>query len=358
MNHTPYLLALHRRLNLTRPRFEKLNAFFAEDWQKAYQGRISDWQAAGLDKASIEKFFASKEVFSPITEYELLQGCGASFFTCFDSAYPDLWHNIAQPPALFFYKGNGQNLNAKSITVVGSRKVTDYGRQILQKVLKPVFEKRLNVVSGLAYGVDAAAHQLALAVEAPTVAVLGNGIDEIYPKNNQPLADKILAAGGTIISEYLPKTEARPEYFPQRNRLVAGLSQATVVVEGALKSGSLITARLANDFGRDVWAAPGDIFRTNSAGCNQLISQGEAAALVSSDLLSEKLNLLNTTVLHDIDLSDSEKDLIRILKQKPAWQLEDFMNEMRRPPSEISGILTMLEIKGVLKNTGRSVYLS
>jgi len=139
---------------------------------------------------------------------------------------------------------------------------------------------------------------------------------------------------------------------------VAGLSQATVVVEGALKSGSLITARLANDFGRDVWAAPGDIFRTNSAGCNQLISQGEAAALVSSDLLSEKLNLLNTTVLHDIDLSDSEKDLIRILKQKPAWQLEDFMNEMRRPPSEISGILTMLEIKGVLKNTGRSVYLS
>ena len=347
MKHVPYLLALHRRLNLTRRRYEKLNTFFEGDWQKVYQARLADWQQTGLDKGTLEKFFSSKETKSPSQEYDLLQAAGAQVITCENEGYPDLWHNVAQSPGVFFCKGDGENLNQKTIAVVGARKITDYGRQVLQKVLRPVFEKRLTVVSGLAYGVDAAAHQLALTCEAPTVAILGNGINEIYPKNNAPLGEKILAAGGTIVSEYLPETEARPEYFPQRNRLVAGLAQATVVVEGALKSGSLITARLANDFGREVWAVPGDIFRSNSAGCNQLVLQGEAAPLLEAKGLLESLNLDKTTLLQKIDLSLFERQLVKILKQKNHWDIEDFTAQFSVPAAEISSGLTMLELKGV-----------
>lgn len=357
MEAVSYLLALHRRLNLTRPRYEKLNAFFASDWQKAYLASLKDWQQAGLDKASIEKFFSVPEIKSPSQELTLLQQAGARVLTCENKLYPDLWHNIAQPPALFFYKGNGENLNQKSIAVVGSRKITDYGRQILQKVLKPVFAKQLTVVSGLAYGIDAAAHSLALQVGAPTIAVLGNGIDQIYPKNNYALGDKILNQGGTLISEYLPETEARPEYFPQRNRLVAGLGQATVIVEGALKSGSLITARFANDFGRSVWAVPADIFRTNSAGCNQLIAQGEAAPLCQAEDLLETLNFKNTIPLQKINLTRSEKDLVKVLKQKSHWEAEDFRRQFSRSASEMSVDLTALELKGVIKNTGHTLFL-
>jgi DNA processing protein len=357
MKSVPFLLDLHRRLNLTKPRFEKLSQFFEGDWQKAAQATIKDWQKAGVDGPGIEKFFGGKSSRSPAEELALLQASGARLVVLGDQDYPDLWHNIAQAPALFFYKGNGDNLNTKSVAVVGSRKMTDYGHRIMQQVLSPVFTKGITVVSGLAYGVDAAAHQLAIASHAPAVAVLGNGIDQIYPQRNTVLAKNILESGGTLVSEYLPQTEARPEYFPQRNRLVAGLSDATVVVEGALKSGSLITARLANDFGRSVWAVPGDIFRVNSAGCNQLIFQGEAAALTSAEFLLESLNLEKAIPLHKIDLTSDELVLVKKLRQKNTWTLDDFMAQFSWSTPEISTHLTLLELKGVLKVSGDKVYL-
>jgi len=356
MNYESYLLSLHRRLNLTRARFEKLNHFFAGDLQKAYKAKLQDWQSAGMDKQGIEKFFSTPETLTPAQETELLGSSQAQLVTCENQLYPDLWQNIAQAPALFFYRGNGENLNTKSIAVVGSRKMTDYGQRVLTSLILPTVEKGVTVVSGLAYGVDTAAHQLALGCKVPTVAILGNGIDEIYPQRNTALATEILTAGGTIVSEYLPRTAARPEYFPQRNRLVAGLAEATIVVEGALKSGSLISARLANEFGRTVWAVPGDVFRLNSQGCNQLIFQGEAGALTDSKFLLESLNLNNTRLLQKVDLSPEEKDLVRILRQKSEWPLEDFMSQFKVPISEVSMRLTLLELKGVVKVFPNKVY--
>lgn len=357
MTQIGYILALHRRLNLTKPRYQKLAAFFAEDWQKAYTAKLTDWQAAGVEPRALEKFFSSKETRSPSEEQALLQTCGARILQLKDAAYPSLWHNIAQAPAIALYKGNVDNLSTKSLAVVGSRKMTDYGVRTLQKILGPVFEKKVTVVSGLAFGVDAAAHKLALAHGAPTVAVLGNGIDVVYPKANAGLAAEILATGGTIVSEYLPQTEAHPKYFPQRNRLVVGLAQATVVVEGAIKSGSLISARLANDFGRDVWAVPGDVFRTNSAGCNLLISQGEAAPLLRPDQLLETLNLKTAIPLQQLDLSPEELEIVKVLGSKNTWELEDFLAQFQVPASALNSRLTMLELKGVVQRRGNNLFL-
>lgn len=356
MNYVPYLLCLHRRLNLTKPRFDKLNQFFAGDWQKAYEANLKDWQAAGISKQGLEKFFGTPQTLSPQQEQDFLSKSEAILVTCENGVYPDLWQNIAQAPAVFFYRGNGDNLNTKSMAVVGSRKMTDYGQRVLKSLIKPSVEKGVTVVSGLAYGVDTAAHRLALECNVPTVAVLGNGIDEIYPKRNTALATEILAAGGTIVSEYLPRTEARPEYFPQRNRLVTGLAEATIVVEGALKSGSLISARLANEFGRTVWAVPGDVFRLNSQGCNQLIFQGEAGALTHSKFLLESLNLTNTTSLQKVTLSAEEQGFVKVLRQKNEWLLEEFIQHLSLPIAEVSAQLIMLEMKGVIKTTPNKVY--
>lgn len=357
MNQIGYTLALHRRLTLTRPRWEKLNSFFAGDWQKAYQAKLKDWQAADMDPRAIQKFFATPEAFFAAAEAEMLQGSGAQVLSCEDAAYPALWHNIAQSPALLFYRGNVENLNTKCLTVVGSRRMTDYGQRCLNALVKPAAEAGATVVSGLAFGVDAAAHKLALQVGAPTVAVLGNGIDEIQPRTNARLGQEILQSGGTILSEYLPKTEARAEYFPQRNRLVAGLSAASVIIEAQLKSGSLITARLANDFGRSVWAVPGDVFRTNSEGCNQLIGQGEAAPLLAAEQLLDCLKLSSSPDLNTIELSALERDLVKVLQRQSVWEFDEFLSQTEQAASEVSATITLLELKGVVGKQGNQLFL-
>lgn len=356
MNQESFMLALHRRLNLTRPRYEKLQAFFADDWQAAYQANIKAWQAAGLEPKAIEKFFGTPEKYAPAQELDQLKAVGAWLLTPRSSHYPPLWQNINQSPAVVLGRGRPENLATKALAVVGSRKMTDYGQRVLQRILKPVFEKQITVVSGLALGVDAAAHQLALGCRAPTVAVLGNGIDQIYPKSHAALGQKIIEADGTIVSEYLPGTEPIPEYFPQRNRLVAGLGRATVVVEGAAKSGSLITGRLANEQGREVWAAPGDVFRASSAGPNLLISQGEAAPLLNAEQLLESLGLTAAPVLKNIELPANEAAVLQRLAAQPQWELDLFLATCPEPAAELNTTLTMLELKGVVQKHGSIIF--
>jgi DNA processing protein len=216
--------------------------------------------------------------------------------------FPKALVEIPQPPTELNYRGS---LPSGDLTIVGSRKYTSYGKQAVEELVSGLRGYPVGIVSGLALGIDSLAHEAALKNNLYTLSIPGGGLGDevIYPARHRGLAYKILEAGGGLLSEFEPTFRATHWSFPQRNRLVAGLGDATVVVEGALKSGSLITARLANEFGRDVWAVPGDIFRVNSAGCNQLISGGEAAPLTSAVVLLESLNLKNTTLLHKIDLS-------------------------------------------------------
>ena len=203
-----------------------------------------------------------------------------------DGDYPPLLLQTADPPLLLYVQGRVSLLSAAAIAVVGSRQPSAQGLDNARSFARALAERGYTIVSGLALGIDAAAHEGALDAAAPTVAVMGTGPDRIYPARHRPLAQRI-AAGGVLLSEYAPGTPALPDHFPQRNRLIAGLTQGTLVVEAALRSGSLITARLASEAGREVFAIPGSIRAPQSQGCHALIKQGAKLVESVDDILEE-----------------------------------------------------------------------
>lgn len=210
-----------------------------------------------------------------------------SFITRFDDAYPNLLKEIYDPPWVLFYKGNLSVLeNERMLAVVGTRRPTKDACKIMKTILLPLIKKGWCIVSGLAYGIDAFGHQIALDANGATIAVLGSGIEAIYPKEHQLLADKI-AENNLLLSEYLPYQRAQKWQFPLRNRIISGLSLGTLVVEAKERSGSLITADQALEQGREVFAIPGSILSENSRGTNFLIQQGAKLVMTSQDIENE-----------------------------------------------------------------------
>lgn len=216
-----------------------------------------------------------------------------------DEVFPSLLREIARPPLVLFLKGNLESINDAQFAIVGSRNPTTSGRQIAHQFAARIAALGLSVTSGLAMGIDACAHNGALDSDGTTLAVLGSGIDIIYPKRNKKLYSSIVESNGLLISEFVPGTPAIASNFPRRNRIVSGLSLGTVVVEAALKSGSLITARTALEQNRDVFAVPGNVLNPNAAGTNYLIQQGAKLVTKIEDILDEYQHLictpLNTT---------------------------------------------------------------
>lgn len=205
--------------------------------------------------------------------------------TLFDPEYPDLLKEIYDPPAVLYCKGKLAILkNKKVLSVVGTRRPTAYGMRALEKIVPPLVEAGWTIVSGLAYGIDARAHELAL--NGMTIAVLGSGIENIYPAANRPLAEQI-ASQHLLVTEYVPQQKPAPWQFPARNRIISGLARATLVIEAREKSGTLITADQALEQGRDVYAVPGSIFAACSSGTNRLIQQGAKAVLSAEDIFCE-----------------------------------------------------------------------
>ena len=203
--------------------------------------------------------------------------------------YPEQLRNIYNPPIKLYALGNVTILNQKGIAVVGSRKATEYGKKVALKISKELSEKGFHIISGLAKGIDSYAHigNITSGSSSRTIAVLGSGIDNIYPKENRNLAIKIINTGGCIISEYPIGSEIQPKNFPERNRIISGLSKGVIIVEATEKSGALITADFALEQGRDVFAVPGNIFSDNSFGVNELIKQGAKLVTCLQDILEE-----------------------------------------------------------------------
>lgn len=216
--------------------------------------------------------------------------------------YPGLLKQIHDPPRLLYYRGT-LPVNTTNIAIVGSRKLSTYGQQVIEKIILPLSREKICIVSGLAYGADACAHEIALKVGLPTLAVLGSGIDDqsIYPAAHRELAKKIIAAGGAIISEFAPGTKSLPHYFPLRNRIISGVSKAIVVIEAANKSGALITAHTGLEQNRDIYAVPGSIFNPLSEGTNNLIKKGAKPITDASDLLREYAELSYLADLNKLD---------------------------------------------------------
>ena len=209
-----------------------------------------------------------------------------------DSQYPAMLKEIARPPYALLVKGNCKLLNTPQIAIVGSRNPSASGNQIARQFASQLTLVGITITSGLAMGVDASAHLGALDAKGSTVAVLGCGIDVIYPKRNRDIYAQIVDQGGLLVSEFFPGTQAKASHFPRRNRIVSGLSFGTLVVEAARRSGSLITARTALEQNRDVFAVPGNVLNTNAAGCNYLIQQGAKLVTSVEDILDEYQHLI------------------------------------------------------------------
>lgn len=207
-----------------------------------------------------------------------------------NSEYPEQLRNIYEPPHKLYILGNKEILKQKGIAIVGSRKATEYGKKIAFNISRELSINGINIISGLAIGIDSYAHLGNLNQNiGKTIAVLGSGIDKIYPKENIELAKKIIQSKGCIISEYPTGTKASKLNFPQRNRIISGISKGVLVVEANEKSGALITADFAIEQGREVFAVPGDITKEQSKGCNLLIKDGAKIVLSSQDILEEIL---------------------------------------------------------------------
>lgn len=268
---------------------------------------------------------------------------------------PDILKQTSSCPKNLYATGNLKLLDEKyKVAIVGSRRASEYGLRNASKIASDLARLNVVVVSGLALGIDAAAHRGTLEVDGKTIAVLGSAIDKFEPNTNEPLARKILDKEGLIISEYPTGSTTYPTNFVLRNRIIAGLSNATIVVEAQEKSGALITANLAAEYNRLVYAVPGDVDRPNSKGTNLLIANG-ATCLADSSVILEDLGL-EKEKQQKLPLNDQEKEVV-ILLDAEKKNFDKIVETTKIKPPELLGILTTLELKGVIKKDSTGEYL-
>ncbi len=278
--------------------------------------------------------------------------------TCDDPRYPLLLKQIYDPPGELHVRGKLPPSDALALAVVGSRKPTPYGDQVVRDLVEPIARQGIVIVSGLAYGIDALAHEASCRVGGVTVAVLGSGVDpkSIFPSGNRALAERIIAAGGAVISEFPDGTPPLKHHFPIRNRVIAGISKGTLVIEAAAKSGSLITARSALENGRDVFAVPGTIHSQMSEGPNNLIKMGARVVTSPEDILSVfGQEVREPATIHEPG-SPSEATVLAILTRKPL-HIDDIIRASGLDPSQTSSTLTLMEMKGSARHVGGMYYV-
>lgn len=289
-----------------------------------------------------------------------------------DQSYPYLLRQIYDPPQKLFYKGNLKVLSNTCIGIVGTRKFSDYGEEMTEKIIEELSVLNIAIISGLAKGIDTIAHKSAIKFNLPTIAVLGSGLDNIYPKENRSLANEI-AKNSLLISEYEPQTEPLDFHFPLRNRIISGLSIATIVIEGPVKSGALITAKLALEQNREVFVVPGDIDRENSLGPLKLLQRGEAYPISSGKDVIEILKIQphlfnynstpnqsnskqsNKKMQENVyNLTKEEYKILNIIPRNRSISLDEIKKKVEIPINTILSIISILEIKDLIKtNNGK-----
>ena len=311
-----------------------------------YDLGINQKTIAGIKKFSSEKLFRDE-----IKEIEKRK---IGLLSILDNNYPSLLRETYNLPPIIFYQGEIPDDQHFFIAFVGSRKFSNYAKTQTKKIIQSLSERysKAVIVSGLAYGIDAIAHQAALDYGLKTIAVLGSGLGSIYPKVHFDLAQKILAQGGALISEFPTLTEPKPHHFPQRNRIISGLSSAVVIMEAAERSGALITAHFAIKENREVFALPGNVDLASYQGCNRLIKQGARLLSTAEDILEsfalQKFlpdilkNTTNKPVKKVEFFLEKEQKVLEFIKKKPSF-IEEIVNSLKMPPKEIMQIITSLE---------------
>ncbi len=271
-----------------------------------------------------------------------------------DKNYPELLKSIDKPPEKLNYKGDFQSVFLENtLAVVGSRKMTSYGKMVTEKLVREVSSCGITIVSGFMYGVDALAHQTAIENNGKTIGVLPCGVDVIHPAYQKKLYQQLLR-NGFFVSEYDDNMPPERWTYPKRNRITVGLSQATLVIEAAEKSGSIISAELAKKYNRKLFAVPGSVFSETSAGTNKLLKEGATPVTCAQDILSF-FDKEEGTLFEEMELSPEESEIMEILKQSPH-ETDEIVRKTKKPATVVGETLSSLEMKGVIKKEGRLYY--
>jgi DNA processing protein len=327
-----------------------------------FRASLAELEACNLP-ASVAQAVVKKEAFKraekELTAVRRIAGCRLLNWT--DPEYPQSLLQIYDPPIMLYVRGDPQILNLPSISIVGTRKPTLYGTQLAERLGRDLAARGLVIVSGMARGIDAIGHRGAMAANGRAIGVLGTGIDICYPKENKKLYEKVLERGA-IISEFPLGTHPAPENFPVRNRIVAGMPLGVIVVEGAQYSGSLITARLAMEFGREVFGVPGNVTQPVSFAPNLLIKQGAKLVAGAEDVIeelptpvraalvqAEQPEAEQRNLLLAASLNTSEKKLYELLSAEEPRQIDDIVERFGLNSSEVLATLFDLEMKGIIR---------
>ena len=350
-----YWLALHCLPGLGCRRSMKLIDFFGEP-KGLFCASQKTLQELGLKAETIQTILSKKWIKDAEEKLKKIEAMGVEIITYSETRYPALLKQIADPPPLLYLKGEAELLNTPSIAIVGARRASFYGLKIATKLATNLAELGITVVSGLARGIDAAAHKGALQANGNTIGVLGCGLDIVYPSENQKLYAQV-EKQGALISEFPLGTPPLSQNFPVRNRLISGLSLGVVVVEAALRSGSLITARLALEQGREVFAVPGPINNFYSRGTHALIKQGAKLVENVMDVVEElNLSVSKDTSQHSNIKLDPVSERILSLLHTPKY-LDEIALNLNENVVELSSILTLLEVQGLVKQLPGKQYI-
>ncbi|RLT34303.1 MAG: DNA-protecting protein DprA, partial [Chloroflexi bacterium] len=326
--------------------------------EAAWKAPIQRLKEAGLDRRSLESLLAMRRSLDLDAAWQRVVQSGVRVYTWDDDDYPENLRQVPLSPPVIFAQGELVEEDRLAVALVGTRQASAYGREVARGLARELAHNGITVVSGLALGIDATAHEAALEAGGRTIAVLGSGVDQIYPAKNRKMALAMIQQGG-LISEYPLGTRPEANNFPPRNRIISGLSLAIVVVEAGQRSGALITAKFAAEQGRDVFAVPGSILQPSSAGCNALIQDGALPLLSINDLL-EQLHLERVSVQREarqtIAADPTERLLLAHLSSEPV-HLDEIVRLSAMPAAQVNGLLAMMELKGLVRQSGSMRYI-
>ncbi len=336
----------------------KLLNFFG-DLELAWKAGEIDLLKAGLSPRLVAEFLNTRKSINLEDELEKIEKLGITIINIRDEIYPQKLLSIEQPPPVLFIKGKLEDVDDYSVAIVGTRNTTAYGRQVAQELSQFLARNGITVVSGLARGVDSVAHTAAVNEGGRTLAVLGCGVDVVYPPEHRRLSERIIEQGA-LISDYYPGTPPEGINFPPRNRIISGLSMATVIVEAGEKSGALITAEFAASQGREVFAVPGSIYAPRSKGTNRLIRDGALPLIDFNELLAA----LDLTQIEEyryakkvIQKDEIETLLSDVIKNEPL-HIDEIKNTTGLSMEKVSAALVMMELKGMVRRVGNLTYIA
>jgi DNA processing protein len=354
-----YQVALHFTPGIGHFMFRQLLAYCgsAEEVFKVKKGKLG--KIPGIGPKAIE-FLQSEEGIRKAEEEILkLEGKPIRLITFTDKAYPDRLKHMPDSPPVLFLAGNAEILQApRTLAIVGTRNATDYGKKVTEEIVAFCKGRNIAIISGLAYGIDITAHRAALQHDVPTLAVIGSGLDKIYPSLHKEIARQMCQTGG-VITEYPLGTVAEAFHFPARNRIVAGFSDALIVIESAKKGGALITAELAIGYNKDVYAVPGNIYNPYSLGCNALIQRQKAQIYTHAELMFEEIGWADGDSISpkeslknwkESDFSQEEWLIITALKEAGGDGLLDELSwRTQLAVSQVANHLLQLEFRGLIR---------